>query len=100
MVSMDEVRHIYMMDNDKAAGLQGISADFPGGRPLHVKPKGTSKVEMKVGDSHWYDPSTAHARASDAGFQLRLPETCGLCRATQIAEEATGSVPAADSETT
>ena len=100
MVSMDEVRHIYMMDNDKAAGLQEISADFPGGRPLHVKTKGISKIEVMSGDSHWYDPPTAHARAGDPGYEVRLPDSCGLCKATELAEKATGSVADADSEAT
>ena len=88
MVSMDEVRHIYMMDNSKAAGNQEISADFPGGRPLHVKTKGKSAIEVKSGDSHWYDPQTAHARAGDTGFEIRLPETCGLCWATELSTQA------------
>jgi len=93
MISMDEVRHIYMMDNDKAGGHQEISEDFPGGRPLHVKLKGKSEYEVKLGDTHWYDPQTAHARAGDTGFEIRLPETCGLCKATALAEAAARSVP-------
>ncbi len=89
MISMDEVRHIFMMDNDKAGGHQEISEDFPGGRPLHVKTRGQSRVEVKDGDSHWFDPQTAHARAGDTGYEVRLPDTCGLCKATELAKEAT-----------
>ncbi len=92
MISMDEVRHIYMMDNDKAGGHQEISEDFPGGRPLHVKLKGKSEYEVKDGDTHWYDPQTAHARAGDTGYEVRLPDSCGLCKATALAESATRSI--------
>ena len=100
MVSMDEVRHIYMMDNDKAAGNQEISEDFPGGRPLHVKTKGSSAYEVKSGDSYWFDPQIAHARAGDTGYEVRLPDTCGLCKAAQLAEAATvaGSLPGSSTE--
>jgi len=96
MISMDEVRHIYMLDNDKAAGHLEISEDFPGGRPLHVKLKGKSEYEVKDGDTHWYDPQTAHARAGDTGFEIRLAETCGLCKATALAEAAARSVSGSD----
>jgi len=84
-MSMDEAKDIYMMDNDKAAGPGKISEDFSLDRPLHVKTKGISKVEVTDGDSHWYDPPTAHARAGDPGFEIRLPETCGLCKAEALA---------------
>ena len=89
---MDEVRNFCNMDNDKAAGNQEISEDFPGGRPLHVKTKGISKYEVRSGDANWYDPPTAHARAGDPGFEIRLPETCGLCKAKELAEAAARSI--------
>ena len=85
VLSMDEVRHIYMMDNDKAGGLQEISEDFPGGLPLHSIPV-VKYVTGGPGVTTVYDPQTAHTRAGDPGFEVRLPETCGLCYATSIAQ--------------
>ena len=85
VVSMDEVRHIYMMDNDKAGGHQEISADFPGGLPLHSIPV----VRFVTGGpdvATVYDPQTAHTRAGDPSYQVRLPESCGLCKAAAIAK--------------
>ena len=81
-----------MMDNDKAAGAREISEDFSELRPLHVKLKGKSKYEVLSGDANWYDPPTAHARAGDPGYEVRLPDSCGLCKATELAEKATESV--------
>ena len=80
---MDEVRHIYMMDNDKAGGLQGISEDFPGGLPLHSIPV-IKSVTGGPDVTTVYDPKTAHSRAGDPSYQVRLPETCGLCKAAAL----------------
>ena len=74
-----------MMDNDKAGGLQEISADFPGGLPLHSIPV----IRSRTGGpdvATVYDPKTAHTRAGDPSYQTRLPETCGLCKASAIAK--------------
>jgi len=83
---MDEVRHIYMMDNSKAARRQEISEDFPGGAPLHVKKPRSVQWAMVEDGNERYDPETAHTRADDPDFEVRLPETCGLCYATTIAQ--------------
>ena len=85
---MDEVRHIYMMDNDKAGGQREISEDFPGGLPFHVIPS----VKYVSGDpdgSYRYDPQTAHTRAGDPSYQERIPESCGLCKAQELSAKAT-----------
>ena len=79
-----------MMDNDKAGGLQEISADFPGGLPLHSIPV----IRSRTGGpdvATVYDPKTAHTRAGDPGYEVRLPESCGLCKAQELAQEATPS---------
>ena len=74
-----------MMDNDKAGRLQEISEDFPGGLPLHSIPV----VKYVTGGPDVptvYDPKTAHTRAGDPGYQTRLPEDCGLCKAQELAK--------------
>ena len=76
-----------MMDNSKAAGHQEISADFPGGRPLHVKVQ-YARSKTGVGDEWRSDPQTAHTGAGDPGFERGLPETCGLCYAASLTEMA------------
>ena len=76
-----------MMDNDKAGGLQEISKDFPGGLPLHSIPV-VKYVTGGPGVTTVYDPQTAHTRAGDTGYQTRLPESCGLCKAAALAEAA------------
>ena len=94
--SMDEVRNFCNMDNDKAAQEVGTPEGFQLPLPLHYKLEGKSEYEVKDGDTHWYDPQTAHARAGDTGFEIRLPETCGLCKATALAEAAARSVSGSD----
>ena len=32
------------------------------------------------------DPERAHEAAGDTGFATRIPETCGLCQAKELAE--------------
>ena len=76
-----------MMDNDKAGGLQEISADFPGGLPFHVIPSARYVTGGPDGYIR-YDPKTAHTRAGDPSYQIRLPETCGLCKAKELSEAA------------
>ncbi len=83
---MDEVRHIYMMDNSKAARRQEISEDFPGGAPFHVKTPRSIVWRMVEDGIERTDPQTAHSRARDEDYEIRLPETCGLCYATSIAQ--------------
>jgi len=63
--------------------------------PYHVKRSG-SPVEMLEDGISRYDPKTAHTRAGDPEFEVRLPETCGACRAQELAQAATNA--AADRE--
>ena len=78
------------MDNDKAAKREGTPEGFLPVLPLHSNPVPRLKSEVKDGSSIRYDPETAHARAGDTGYEKSLPKSWGLCRATQIAQEASG----------
>ena len=71
-----------MMDDDKGEGLPEEVI------PFHAALVGSSRVEMLDHGVVRYDPETAHSRAGDPGYEKRLPGTCGLCRATALAEEA------------
>ena len=83
---MDEVRHIYMMDNDKAGRIRKISSDSSGGGPLHVNDPRSIQWRIVADGNERYDPETAHTRAGDPGYEVRLPETCGQCYAAAIAQ--------------
>ncbi len=89
VLSMDEVRHIYMMDNDKAADLTEISEDFPGGLPFHVSPVIEVRYKVRSDGTIRSDPETAHREAGDTLYEKRLPSTCGLCKAQELAAAAT-----------
>ncbi len=79
-----------MMDNDKARRDPNKSHFWgPAGSILETSPKGRTKWVMKDGDSITTDYRTAHARAGDENFEKNIPETCGACRATELANEAT-----------
>ena len=77
-----------MMDNDKAGELREISEDFPGGLPLHVSPVIGIRWEMKSGGTTRSDPKTAHTRSDDPLYEKSLPESCGLCKAKELAKSA------------
>ena len=70
------------MDNSKA----GTQERFPE-TPYHSKRFGSTWETLEDGISR-YDPKTAHTRAGDPDFEVRLPETCGQCRAQELAWEA------------
>ena len=74
------------MDNSRT-GLQDRN---PGG-PYHVKRSGSTWETKEDGISR-YDPKTAHTRAGDPDFEVRLPETCGACRAQELSREAQDAV--------
>ncbi len=74
-----------MLDNDKAAKAVGIPEGFQFPLPLHDLPVLMS-VTGGPGVETVYDAKTAHTRAGDPGYQVRLPETCGLCQASAIAK--------------
>ena len=97
---MDEVRHIYMMDNDKAAKEVGTPEGFQLPLPLHVNSYSARWTAGVPGCELRFDPEKAHARAGDTGYEVRLPDTCGLCKAAQLAEAATvaGSLPGSSTE--
>ncbi len=79
-----------MMDNDKARRDPNKSHFWgPAGFILEGSPKGRTKWVMKDGDNITTDYRTAHARASDENFEKDIPETCGACRAIQLANQAT-----------
>ena len=79
------------MDNDKAAQVIGTPEGFQFPLPLHSNPVKRLRSEILDGDTIRYDPETAHARAGDTGYEKSLPESCGLCRATQISQEASST---------
>ncbi len=74
------------MDNSRT----GSQERFPGA-PYHVKRSSTTWETLEDGISR-YDPKTAHTRAGDPDFEVRLPETCGACRAQELAWSAQDSV--------
>ena len=76
------------MDNDKAVGNQEISEDFPGGLPLHASPAIGMRYEVKSGGTIRSDPKTAHDAAGDSLYEKSLPESCGLCKAQELASAA------------
>jgi len=46
-----------------------------------------SRMEMLTGDGiHLTDHQTAHHRAGDPDYTLRIPETCAACWAEAVAE--------------
>ena len=74
------------MDNSRT----GPQERFPGG-PYHVKRSGSTWETKEDGISR-YDPKTAHTRAGDPDFEVRLPETCGACRAQELSRAAQDAV--------
>jgi len=78
-MSMDEAQ----TTKDTITGSRG--SDPPG--PLHEIPYRTSRMEVKTrGDKHIrHDPETAHKAAGDNHYSLRLPESCYLCKAQELA---------------
>ena len=70
------------MDNSRTG-----SQDRNPETPYHVKRFGSTWETLEDGISR-YDPKTAHTRAGDPGYEVRLPETCGACRAQELAWEA------------
>ena len=88
-MSMDEAKDFFKMDNDKARRDPNKSHFWgPAGSVISGAPKGKTKWVMKDGDDIIYDHRTAHARASDPGFEKNIPATCGACRAAEIANTA------------
>jgi len=88
-MSMDEAKDIYMMDNDKARVDPNKSHFWgPPGSIQAEAPKGKTRWVSKRGTDYQYDYQTAHARADDPGFEKVIPETCGACRAAQLATDA------------
>ena len=77
-----------MMDNDKAGELREISEDFPGGLPLHVSPVIGVRYKVNSDGTIRSDPETAHREAGDTLYEKRLPGTCGLCKAQELASAA------------
>ena len=80
------------MDNSKT----GTQDRFPGS-PYHVKRSGSTWETIEDGSSR-YDPKTAHTRAGDPDFEVRLPETCGACRAQELARSAQNAVSGGEAE--
>ena len=79
-----------MMDNDKARRFPNKSHFWGPGASIQAEaPKGKSTWVMRDGDSFYMDYRTAHARADDEGYEKNLPETCGACRAVELANQAT-----------
>ncbi len=74
------------MDNSRT----GPQERFPG-VPYHVK-RSASTWETKEDGISRYDPETAHTRGGDPDFEVRLPKTCGACRAEELARAAANAV--------
>jgi len=81
---MDEVRDISMMDNDR----QGAERPEGSPHPLHVDRAPASGMEAKEDGSEFvrYDPERAHKAVGDPGWTKFIPETCGACRAKELAQ--------------
>jgi len=56
--------------------------------PFHAGLPPSSHVEVLEDGISRYDPETAHKAAGDASYQRRIPDSCGLCQATALAEAA------------
>jgi len=81
------------MDNDKTVAVTP-GEELP---PFHAASLGLpySRVEVFESGGHIrYDPETAHKAIGDSGYQRRIPESCGLCQAKEIAEEAAEALQA------
>ena len=76
------------MDNDKAAQEVGTPEGFKLPLPLHDSPVIGIRYEVKSGGTIRSDPKTAHTRSGDPLYEKRLPETCGLCKAQELAAAA------------
>ena len=75
-----------MMDNQSEGGSRPEGADHPF---LEGAQRVFSRMESIDGDKHiTYDPETAHQAAGDTRYEKFLPETCGSCRAREIAWKA------------
>ena len=82
------------MDNDKAAQEIGTPEGFQFPLPLHDSPVVRLRTVTIDGDELRYDPKTAHDRAGDPSYEKSIPESCGLCQATKLAEAAaSGQAP-------
>ena len=79
------------MDNDKAAQVIGTPEGFQFPLPLHESPVIRVRSELKSGDTVRYDPKTAHDAIGDSLYEKSLPESCGLCKAQELAEASIGS---------
>ena len=78
-----------MLDNDKARPDPNKSHFWgPVGSILAESPKGKTRWVQSSGDGYIYDYRTAHARAGDETFEKIIPETCGACRAAELAKSA------------
>ena len=81
---MDEVKDILNMDNSK----RRIQPSEDGGPPFHVKPVIPTRFSEIDDGTIRYDPETAHTQAGDPDYEVRLPQTCGICRAKELSEAA------------
>ena len=79
------------MDNDKAAQVIGTPEGFQFPLPLHDSPVIRVRSELKRGDTIRYDPKTAHDAAGDPLYEKSLPESCGLCKAQELAKQASST---------
>ena len=84
-MSMDEEKGVSTMDTDK----RDLQERIPAG-PLHDRPLArSSRTEVVDVDSITrFDPETAHAAAGDTNYESSLPNSCGLCKARELAQQA------------
>ena len=76
------------MDNDKAASVIGTPEGFQFPLPLHDSPVIGIRYKVKSDGTIRSDPETAHREAGDSLYEERLPGTCGLCKAQELASAA------------
>ena len=55
---------------------------------VHPDDSAQSRWEVFWSDQTLCDPETAHAEINDPDWEQDIPDRCGYCRATQLAQEA------------
>ena len=61
---------------------------------LHGAPLGkvSRKEALDADGIVRFDPETAHKAVGDEEYERRLPESCGICKATELSEAAGAQV--------
>jgi len=79
----------YCMDEEGAEMDTDRAASDSTDAPFHPKPRhDVSRIEILDAGIIRSDPETAHNRAGDPGYALRIPESCLACEAKALSEAA------------